>query len=75
MEIRPEILEKILDRSDEHLWEMIRKLGVMNGLSLPATPPSHAQMEQLRTHLRSGDFDYAQAERIVENAKKQERKP
>ena len=65
MEIRPEVLERLLSEDDGRLWETVRKIAVMNNVTLPATPPSHADMEKLRALLRSGALGYDDAMRIL----------
>ena len=65
MEIRPEVLERLLSEDDGHLWETVRRIAVMNNVTLPATPPSHADMEKLRALLRSGALGYDDAVRIL----------
>ena len=72
MEIRPEILERLLAEDDKSLWETVRKLAAMNNLSLPLTPPSHAEMEKLRALLRSGAIGYEDAVRILREKKQGE---
>lgn len=69
MEIRPEVLERLLSEDDGRLWETIRRVAVMNNITLPATPPSHADMEQLRTLLRNGTLGYEDAVRILRKNK------
>ena len=61
MEIRPEILERLLNESDERLWETIRRVGVMNNITLPMTPPSKEEMERLRGILKQGSINYDEA--------------
>ena len=34
MEIRPEVMERLLAEDDERLWETIRRIAVMNNISL-----------------------------------------
>ena len=65
MEIRPEILAKLLSESDERLWETIRKIAVMNNIALPLTPPSHEEMEKLRGCLKNGTFGYDEAMQVL----------
>ena len=65
MEIRPEVLERLLSEDDGHLWETVRRIAVMNNITLPATPPSHTEMEKLRALLRSGAIGYDDAMRIL----------
>ena len=69
MEIRPEILERLLNESDERLWETVRRVAVMNNITLPASPPPKAQMEQLRTILRAGSLKYEDAIGILSRYK------
>ena len=61
MEIRPEILERLLAESDGRLWETVRRVGVMNNVTLPSTPPPKAEMEKLRSILRTGSPSYEDA--------------
>ena len=68
MEIRPEVLERLLSEDDERLWETIRRIAVMNSITLPETPPSHADMEKLRVLLRSGTLGYQDAVRILKKS-------
>lgn len=72
MEIRPEILERLLAESDERLWETVRRVAVMNNITLPATPPAHGDMENLRACLKNGTFGYEEAMRILSNHRKGE---
>lgn len=65
MDIKPEVLEKLLSQSDERLWEMIRKVGAMNGVSLSQSPPPKAEMDRLRQLLRSGALSKEQAMEIL----------
>ena len=69
MEIRPEILERLLHESDERLWETIRRVGVMNHVSLPTSPPSKEEMARLRALLGSGSMNYEEAMRILSEYK------
>ncbi len=69
MEIRPEILERLLHESDERLWETVRRVGVMNNVTLPSTPPPKAEMEQLRGILRAGSLSYEDALGILSRYK------
>ena len=73
MEIRPEILERLLAESDERLWETIRRVGVMNNVSLPASPPPKAEMDQLRGILRAGSLNYEEAVGILSRYKEGEK--
>ena len=73
MEIRPETLEKLLAESDERLWETIRKVGVMNNITLPLTPPSGEEMAKLRLILRSGGLNYEQALGVLDSYRKGEK--
>ena len=73
MEIRPEILERLLSESDERLWETVRKVAVMNNIALPLTPPSHADMEKLRGCLKSGTFGYDEAMKILSDHRQGEK--
>ena len=73
MEIRPEVMERLLAESDERLWETVRRVAVMNNISLPLTPPSHADMEKLRSSLKGGAFSYEEAMRILTSAQKGEK--
>ena len=73
MEIRPEVMERLLSESDERLWETVRKLAVMNNITLPLTPPSHTDMENLRAILRGGALDYEGAMRILTSYKQGEK--
>ena len=66
MEIRPEVLERLLSEDDGHFWETIRRVAVMNNITLPAKPPSHTDMEKLRALLRSGTLGYEDAVRILQ---------
>lgn len=61
MEIRPEILARLLGESDERLWEIIRRVGAMNNVTLPATPPPREEMARLRALLQSGSMNYEEA--------------
>lgn len=65
MEIRPEVLERLLSEDDTRFWETIRRVAAMNNITLPTTPPSHTDMEKLRTLLRSGALGYDDAMRIL----------
>ena len=65
MEIRPEALERLLFEDDTRFWETIRRIAAMNNVTLPTTPPSHADMEKLRALLRSGALGYEDAVRIL----------
>ena len=69
MEIRPELLERILAESDEKLWETVRRIAEMNNITLPIAQPSHANMESLRAILRSGALGYDDALRILSSHK------
>ena len=73
MEIRPEVMERLLSESDERLWETVRKLALMNNITLSLTPPPHADMEKLRAILRSGALDYEGAMRILANQRQGEK--
>ena len=72
MDIRPEVMERLLSESDERLWETVRKLALMNNITLPVTPP-HTDMEKLRAILRSGALDYEGAMRILANHRQGEK--
>lgn len=65
MDIKPEVLEKLLAQSDARLWEMIRRVGAMNGIPLSATPPPADEMSRLRQLLQSGALDKEQAMEIL----------
>ena len=69
MEIRPEILERLLAESDERLWETIRRVGIMNNITLPASPPKAEEMEKLRGILKSGNINYEEALGILSKYK------
>ena len=66
MEIRPEVLERLLSEDDGRLWETIRRVAVMNNITLPTVPPPHSDMEKLRALLRSGALGYEDAMRILQ---------
>lgn len=72
MEIRPEMLERLLSESDDRLWETVRRVAVMNNIALPATPPTHGDMEKLRACLKTGTFGYDEAMRILSKHRKGE---
>lgn len=61
MEIRPEVLERLLKEDDERLWETIRRVAIMNNITLPATPPAKDEMNKLRTIMQSGSMKYDDA--------------
>lgn len=73
MEIRPEVMERLLAEDDARLWETIRRIAVMNNISLPLTPPAHTDMEKLRAILKGGTFSYDQAMRILASYKQGEK--
>ena len=73
MEIHPEMLERLLAQSDEDLWETVKKIAAMNNISLPLPPPSHSDMEKLRTGLKSGAIGYEDAMRILSSYPKGEK--
>ena len=72
MEIKPEMLEKILKEDNAHLWEIIRRVGAMNNIALPATPPPKEEMEKLRTLMKSGTLDYSEAVKVLSRYKRGE---
>ncbi|MBE6655347.1 MAG: hypothetical protein E7609_00555 [Ruminococcaceae bacterium] len=74
MEIRPEVMERLLSADDERLWETVRRVAIMNNISLPATPPSAADMEKIRAGLKGGMFSYDEAMRILTSYKKGEKR-
>ena len=65
MDFKPEVMEKLLAQSDERLWEMIRRVGAMNGIALSDTPPPADEMARLRQLLRSGTLSKEQAMEIL----------
>ncbi len=70
MEIRPEMLEKLLSENDERLWELIRRVGAMNNITLPAGAPPSEEMARLRSVLKSGSLNYEDAIRVLDTYKK-----
>ena len=69
MDFKPEVLEKLLLQSDERLWEMIRRVGTMNGVAIAESPPPAEEMNRLRHLLRSGTINKEQAIEILKNHK------
>ena len=69
MEIRPEMLAKLLSENDERLWEIIRRVGVMNNITLPAKAPSCEEMTRLREVLKSTTLSYDDAMKVLSNFK------
>ena len=70
MEIKPEIMNRLLSEDDGTLWETIRKIAAMNNISLPDTRPSEKSMAALRTMLKSGNLRYEEALHILEQHRK-----
>lgn len=67
MQVDPTVLHKLLERSDEQLWQTIVKIGAQSGIAINQTPPPKEEMERLRTILSgAGSADYAQALALVE---------
>lgn len=69
MEIKPEMLEKLLKEDNARLWEIIRRVAAMNSIALPATPPPKEEMEKLRALMQSGTIDYGEAVKILSRCK------
>ncbi len=73
MEIRPEVMERLLAADDERLWETVRRVAVMNNITLPETKPSSSDMEKLRATLKGGMLSYDEAMRILTSYKQGEK--
>lgn len=69
MEIRPEMLAKLLSENDERLWELIRRVAVMNNITLPTKAPSSEEMARLREVLKSTSLSYDDAMKVLNNFK------
>ena len=74
MEIRPEVLERLLKEDDARLWETVRRVAVMNNITLPLVPPGKEDMEKLRAIMRSGSLKYEDALSLISHYK-EEKKP
>lgn len=61
MEIRPEVLQRLLKEDDARLWETIRRVAIMNNITLPSTPPQKKEMQKLRAIMQSGSMQYEEA--------------
>lgn len=70
MDIKPEILERLLDESDERLWETVKRVAAMNNIALPERMPAAKDMEALRLLLRQGNLRYEDALTIIERQRK-----
>ena len=65
MEIRPEVLERLLKEDDARLWETIRRVAIMNNITLPSVPPGKEDMEKLRALMKSGSLKYEDAVSLI----------
>ncbi len=64
-------IEKLLALSDDELWATLKSIASMNGISLPSSAPSNAEMQKLRNIFRGGDgMSLEKAREIVEGYKK-----
>jgi hypothetical protein len=63
--------EKLLSLSDAELWATLKSIASMNGISLPSTAPSPAEMQKLRGIFKGGEgLSLEKAREIVEEYKK-----
>ena len=75
MQIQPELLLLLLNKSDEELWQTMKAIALSNGVHLPRTMPTSEDMKKLRAILQSGNqMDMNEAIKIVESYKNGERK-
>ena len=70
MEIKPEVMDRLLAEGDTALWETVRRIAVMNNIALPDKMPSEKDMEALRALLRSGSLRYEDAVEILARYRK-----
>ena len=54
MNFDPATLEKLLALSDAELWDAIKNVAAMNGITLPSSAPSASDMRTLRGLLKGG---------------------
>jgi hypothetical protein len=73
MQFDSEALNRLLSQSDDKLWQLICKIGAMNGISLCESPPSAEEMKRLRAMLAgAGKADYNQALEMVKKYRARE---
>ena len=64
-------IDKLLTLSDTELWTTLKGIASMNGVTLPATPPSPAEMQKLRGIFKGGKgLSLEKAQEIVNEYKK-----
>ena len=52
MQINKDMLAKMAAMNDAELWESIRAVGESYGYSLATRPPTHGELEKIRSLLR-----------------------
>ena len=68
MRIDKEKLDKLVAMPDADLWCEIRKIASQNGFTLPDKPPSHDELNKIRTAVAGGaKINLAEAIRVVNN--------
>ena len=70
MEIRPDVLEKILSENDDQLWQLICRIGAMNNMDLSSVAPSREEMSHLRSVLKNGALNYEDAMKVLDKFKR-----
>lgn len=70
MEIKPELMNRLLSEDDHTLWETIRRIAAMNNVALPEKCPSDKSMEAIKSMLKSGSMRYEDAVAILERYRK-----
>ena len=71
MDFDTNALNRLLSQSDERLWQMICKIGALNGISISEAMPPKEEMTKLRALLSNAEnADYAQAIATIEQYKR-----
>ncbi|MBO5756004.1 MAG: hypothetical protein J6R89_08120 [Clostridia bacterium] len=70
MHLDPAKMERLLALSDTELWATLRGIAAANGLSLPASTPSHDEMKKLRALFGgNAELSLEQARSIIDGYK------
>lgn len=74
MQFDPSIAEKLLNLSDEKLWQTVRKIAMFQGIKLAEELPKENDMSKLRDAVTGiTQSDMAGAEKLLAEWKKERR--
>ena len=70
MKFTKEEIDRLAALPDDELWCQVQAIAKGYGLKLPQTPPSHAELEKLRSIATGGKISMPEAMMLINKYKK-----